>query len=495
MIDQVRDHLKGLPVKDRAREFIYNHFLAQCNQYEISEEDFYKQVLKQAFKEAAPAPEEDPDPPNRKGTFVKIFGETLHSLQRLGAVLFEDADRAKIYFDDVTFLKAHVDHLEDADRSIAYTLLYQSERDPESRYLKVCYQLNPALPYRIGGELFASLKDLFAAGFRSRPLMDHIYRHYCEGKLHVWLAAREPEKYFPVPESPTVLSFLSLIYGIDGQYPFYIGAVLFHSPAELVQRAEVDLSFWKKLITRADNGQLFVWFDALGHPEWRGKYQKAAEKLELNKTVLQDDRDLSLVQKLLLIIDPETSRPLIELSEMKIELPELQAARPVEVPVTLRLKTKGFVRVRVDLSSPFEGIWLDTTDINLFDLSDQRQVTVTLHIDPQQITKNAMYESDLRMVTDYETLTIPISLKAVFPLRTYLLYLAKYALFGGLFLGVLRWLISAGTDLPGGLPPRIITGEVVRSLPDNWPVFFWVFLVFITGLIGSYFLIRKTEQL
>jgi hypothetical protein len=495
LIEQVREHLKALPVKDRVRELIYNHFLPQCNQYEIAEDAFYKQILKAAFREAEPAPEEDSDPPNRKGTFVKLFGVTLHSLKRLGEVLFEDAARAKIYFDDLTFLKAHVDHLVDADAAIEYTLLYKAENDPEKRFLKICYRLNSGLPYRIDGQLFDNLEKLLSAGFKSRSFMDKIYKDYGNGKLHIWLHALDSERFATLPDDKTVVSFLAFIYGTNAKYPFYIEQELFYSPMELVAKAKKNLDFWWKLITYCNNGNLFVWFDALGHPEWRGKLQKVSDNLQRDEQTGNDEKDHAMIQQLQYIIDSEAIRPLIVSSEAKIEKLSVAATQLIEVPVKVHLKTMGFVKVRVALEPLHKGLWLSTEQVVLFDLTGQKEVFVTLYIDPQQMIKNSSYSTGLQMTTEYETLIVPIQVKVVFPLRTYILYLFKYAFLGGLLFALFRWMISAGTGQPAGLSPQIITGEVVSSLPDNWPVFFWVFLAMLASLIGSYFVIRKVEKL
>jgi hypothetical protein len=495
LIEQVREHLKALPVKDRVRELIYTHFLPQCNQYEITEEEFYKQILKTAFQEAAPAPEEDPDPANRKGTFVKLFGVTLHSLKRLGEILFEDPNRQKIYFDDMTFLKAHVDHLEDADTAIEYTLLYKSETDPDRRYLKICYRLNPALPYRIGEELFVGLRELLEAGFKSRSFMDKIYKEYSQGKLHIWLHAQDPERFPPRPDDKIELSFWALIYSINPGFPFFIGQVLFYSPMELVSKARKDLDFWHKLMTYSANGSLFVWFDALGQQHWRTGYTSALKDIQANDLLNQDEKDYATVQQLLNIIDPDTIRPSIVPSEVEIEKLNLAATDRIGVSIMLSLKTSGFVHVNLSLEPPHNGIWLDRAQATLFDLIGQKQASVKLHIDPQQLTKNNIYRTVLEVSTAYETVSIPIQVRSVFPLRTYLLYIVKYAFLGGFLFAFLRWMISVGTGQSGGLSPQIITGEVVRSLPDNWRVFFWVFLAMLAGLIGSYFVIRKVEKL
>jgi hypothetical protein len=495
LIEQVTTHLKTVPVTERVRELIYSHFLSQCNQFDIAEYDFYKEILKPAFRQAEPAPEEDPDPPNRKGTWVKIFGVTLHSLKRLGEVLFEEPIREKIYFEDGTLLKAHVDQLEDADTAIEYTALYKSENEPEKRYLKICYRLNPGLPYRIDKKLFDSLEDLLSAGFKSRALMNMIYRDYSFGKLHIWLHARDLERFSSAPADQTELSFLTFIFTINVAYPFYIKQMLFYSTDDLVIKAQNDINFWTDLATYCENGYLWVWFNALGHNDWIEKLRRLVLDLKQSDTTEKDEKTYTLIQQLIHTINADTVRPLIELSEEKVEMLDLADTGTIDVPLKLSLKTLGYVKVQLTLDAEQEGIWLDASDITLFDLTGKKEAFITLHIEPMKLIKDTRYDATLQVTTEYEILTIPITVQTVFPMRTYLLYIAKYAGIGGLLFGLLRWMISAGTSRDSMLEPRIVTYEIERSLPDNWSVFFWVFLAMLASLIGSYFLIRKEEKI
>jgi hypothetical protein len=90
---------------------------------------------------------------------------------------------------------------------------------------------------------------------------------------------------------------------------------------------------------------------------------------------------------------------------------------------------------------------------------------------------------------------VPVRLQSVFPVRAYNRYLLKYAFAGGLLLGLLRWLVSAGTGWENVLAPMVITADVERSLPENWPVFYWNFLGLLISLTGCYFIIKKIEKL
>jgi hypothetical protein len=494
-IEQVRDHLRGLSLKDRIRELIYSHFLPQCAQNDISEDDFYKHILKQAFQEAEQPAEEDPDPPNAKGTSVKLFGTTVHSLKRLGEVLFEDAERQKIYFEDITFLKAHVDQLQDADSAMEYARLYKSELDPQKRHLKICYRLNPKLPYRIDTETFVGLKDLLNACFESRTLMNSAFKEYSQGRLHIWLHAQDPEMYPPLPDDQSVPSFLKLVYQTDPHYPFYIGGKLFDTPQEIVKAAQIELSLWNHLVTDYRNGTLPVWFDALGHADWRLKLQALVDSLPKNTKKGDQNLTYAFVQQLLLVMDPEVEKPEITVSETKIDLPALAATELIDIPIKVSLKNAGFVGIRFLLETTEHGLRLDQEKALLFDLKGHKDIVVNINIDPQRLVKDQLCNAVLKIFTDFESFSVPVTVKSVFPVRTYLIYLLKYALYGGTFFAMFRWMISALTQENSGLSPQIVTSQIERSLPMNWPVFYWVFLAMILSLVGSYFLVRKAEKI
>jgi len=494
-IEQVRDHLKALPLRDRVREMIYSHFSPQCAQYKISEDDFYKHILKPAFQEAEPPPEEDNDPPNVKGTAVKLFGVTLHSLRRLGEVLFEDMERQKIYFEDVTLLKAHVDQLQDADAAMAYARLYKSEADPQKRSLKICYRLNPALPYRMNGEIYVSFKELLDACFKNRTLMNLAFKDFSEGRLHLWLHAQDPEAFSPTPGETSVASFLKLVYKFDRHYPFYLGGKQFDTPKAIVKAAQIELSLWNHLVNDCKNGTLQVWFDALGHRDWRTKLQPLIDYLPQNTKKVNNETNYAFVQQLLLVMESEAERPTIIVSEKRIDLSALTTTEMFAVPIQVSLKNAGFVRIDFQLDTTEQGLRLDKKKSSLFNLAGKTADLVNLHIDPQHLIKDRTYNVVLQITTDFENLSVPVIIKSVFPVRAYIFCLLKYALYGGIFFALSRWILSALTQETGGLSPRIVTSEIERSLPVNWPVFYWVFLAMVISMFGSYFLVRKAEKI
>ncbi|OCX54274.1 hypothetical protein BEL04_08430 [Mucilaginibacter sp. PPCGB 2223] len=479
LTDQVREHLKTLKAEERVREAIYGHFMPQCLQYGISEDDFYKKILKVAFREALPSPEEDPDPPNRKGTFVTLFGITLHSLKRLGTLLFEEPERAQVYFEDATLLKAHADALQDADRAIALVQLYRSEKDAEKRYLKLCYALNPALPYRIDGELFTDPRALLKAGFERRSLMNRIYKEYRQGLLQTWTE---------LPPEPSPINFLRFIYALDPNFPFYVGKETFDTPEDLVTRAQQDLDFWVELLKSADNGSLFTWCDARGHADWRTAWESV--------TMPDDEhRGYALVQELLYVIAAELDRPRIESTQKEIDLPDIPATKILEVIIPLRATALGFVRAKLELSPAHAGISLNQTEVILFDLDGRTEETLILSVDPQQLQKNTEYHSVIRIITGEHIQEIPVRVLCVFPLRSFRLYLLKYSAFGAAFFGLFRWLLTLNTGQVGSLSPVLIRTEITRSLPDNYLSFYWVFVAMLTALILSVLAIRKVEKL
>lgn len=428
---------------------------------------------------------------------VYIFDVQVKSLQKLGEVLFDHPERALKYLADAVFLKANVNYLshQNIDLAMQYADLYQSENDQEKRYLKVCYRLNPKLPYRINGKFYRSVRELLAAGFEDLALINKIYQDYSSGRLHIWLQAQDIGHLVLIPGEQKLRPFLFFVYQVDAHFPFYIDKELFDRPLDVVARAREDLDFWKKISAYCTNGSLFIWFGALGHPEWQVNYELALERIQSTDGLDETEKAYVLVQQLLYIIDADLLPPAITVSQDKIENLTLAAANNVSIPVWLNLAAPGFVKPVVRLEPEVNGLALDKSTVVLFDLTGQQQETITLSVDPQKLVKNKAYHAAIQIITPYETLIIPVSLKAVFPFRAFLLYLFKYSLFGALLFGVIRWLLAAGTGHAYGLAPQIITSSVGRSLPDNYLVFYWVFVAMLAGIAISVAAIRKVEKI
>lgn len=431
------------------------------------------------------------------GEPIYIFKLEVKSLQKLGEVLFKNPEPARRYLTDEVLLKANVNYLshQNTDLAMSFSDLYQSENDPEKRYLKICYRLNPKLPYRVGQQEYLAIENLLEAGFNDRPLMNQVYQEYVSGRLHSWLHARNPTTFRESPEKKGLLPFLKFVYQVNPGYPFYLDKVLLATPLEMVAKALENLGLWEKIAEACANRTLFVWFEAQGHPEWNTGYQTAWQATQQDEKLEDPEKIYTAVQTLLRLIDTSLAAAVIAFSQDSIENLNLPASKTVAVTVWLTLKNAGFIKASLGLSTPVVGLALDQSQIVLFNLTDQRQAAVTLLIEPQRLIKNKRYDLSLQINLSDQRLEIPVRLQAVFPWRAVMLDMLKYGIIGALLLGACRWWLAAGTGSYDGLAPQLITTAISRSLPEYYLTFYEVFLVLLMTVILAVPVIRKAERL
>ena len=495
LISQVRDYLVEFKLWEADKYQVYQHFVAQCNQFGITEEEFYKEILRTAhasinFEELI----DDPDPRNEKNTSVQIFGEKIHSLKRLGQVLFDHPDRLDEYFEDASLLKTHVDTLTTGDHALEYAKLFKEETAPEKRWLRVIYHLNPRLPYRIGQSSFTDLKSMFKEAFNDKYLYNQIYNEFVSGKLMMWLKECNPVEFDKIPEGRSYNAYLNFIYGVDEAYPFYLEDHLFASPYDLVLRAQKDIAFRILLYEYINNGRLFEWFDSIKQADWKIRYQSEVTKL-IQEGLKGEVLAYAAVEKLIRIIDHAIAAPQLTADVTKLQFLNIEAGKPVYAAIVLKLTNQGFVKAEISLDQLLEGVKIDQTEVAFFDLAGQTENTVTLAINPVLLMKDKLYQLELSIVTDYQKLIIPVAIKTIFPMRTFVVYLAKYGLVGFIFLGFIRFLLGVFIERKTWLEPDLVTSDFNATLPGNYLAFIFVLLLLLAGSFFGFKLIKKAEKI
>lgn len=495
LISQVRDYLIEFKLWEADKYQVYQHFVAQCNQFGITEEEFYKEVLRPAhasinFEELI----DDPDPRNEKNTSVQIFGEKIHSLKRLGQVLFDNPDRLDEYFEDASLLKTHVDTLTSGDQALEYAKLFREETEPEKRWLRVIYHLNPRLPYRIGQNNFTDLRSLLKEAFTDKSLYNQLYNEFVSGKLLMWLKECNPVEFDKISGGRSYNAYLRFIYGVDEAYPFYLEDNLFASPYEVVLRAQKDIDFRILLYKYINNEQLLVWFDSIKQADWQVRYQSEVTKL-IQEGLKGDFLAYAAVEKLIHIIDSAVAAPQLTADITKLQFINIEAGKPVNAAIMLKLTNPGFVKAEIRLNQLLEGVKIDKTEVVFFDLAGQTENTVTLFIDPVRLMKDKLYQLDLSVITDDQELIIPVEIKTIFPMRTFIIYLAKYGLVGFIFLGFIRFILGLFIDSKTWLEPRLVNGDFSATLPGNYLAYIFVLLVLIAGFFFGFRLIKKAEKI
>jgi len=492
---QVRSYLVDLKLREPDKFQVYQHFLGQCVQFEINEEDFFKNVLRPAyldinFDELI----EDPDPRNEKNTHVFIFGEKIHSLKRLGQVLFDNQNRSEEYLEDMSLLKNHVDTLSTGDDALEYAKLYKSENDKYKKFLRIVYRLNPKLPYRIANETLPTLENIFERGFQDQSFYNLIYNDFASGKLSIWLYEINHEMAGRSTGGKSHNAFLRFIYSINNNYPFYMGNELYATPKEIIDKAKINPAFRSELYTYIQNDMLFTWFDCLGRSDWQNQYVAASGKL-LEAKLKGDELINESLEKLIQIVEPEVEKPKLKLSVQNITFDKIEAGKKIETIFELDLAGRGYVKARIALSPPTNGIWINTPQFIFFDLNHQNKCTIVLNIDPLQLTKDHLYQLNISIITDYQILEIPLEVRTVFPLRSFILHMAKYGALGFVALAFFRFLVQVFTGNTSWLKPELVTGNFEEVLPTNYPAYIFLLFLLILMVWGSFRLIKKIEKI
>lgn len=491
---QVKTWLEKNKLVDADRHVVYQYFIGQCEQYGITEEEFYAEILRPAYRDAHFDLSEDPDPPNPKHTHVTIFGVKLQSLKMLGQVLFDNQAKSAAYFEDMSLIKSHVDTLDSGDEALAYASLYKGEQNQEKRYLKIVYHLNPKLPYRLGNKKYATLESIFEDAFEDKSLYDKLYNDFVAGKLAIWLDEVHAEHAGKISGGKSYNSFLRFVYKVDPAYPFYLGRELYANPHEIVLKAQKDLAFRKQLFEAVNSEQLFTWFDCIGRSDWQLQYQSEADKLA-KKQLTGDDLIYASIHKLIRIIDPEIPAPKIKLSEKELIYTSLEASKPLTVPLKVELVNTGFVTVAITADTAIPGTGITQTNATFFDLTNAKELSFSLQVNPLVLTKDKLYSFHINVTTDYESLSIPVKLKAVFPLKTFLIYIGKYAAIGFVLLAGIRFALQSFTKSSEWLYPELIVTDLEASLPEFYPAFLFLFLLLCVLVAVTYPLIKKTEKI
>lgn len=495
LIEQVRKYLVDQNQRHPDRVEVYNRFFDESNELDLSAEEFFTTVLKVAyqqinFDELA----EDPDPPNSNHTSIRIFGEEVHSLKKLGFILFENPRDAVTYFADATLIRSHVDRLGDADRAIEVTKLYNSEPDAVKRILRIIYYLNPALPYRIKRQYFPDLTALLDVAFRNYALYQYFFEEFTSGRLSIWVSATDPKAAAKLPVGVNYGAFLQFIYNYDGNAPFYIETEVFSSVGAISARAASDSKFWIKLFRCCDSGELFIWFDALKQPDWRKIYQEAWSS---NRKLPEEEHVPAMVQVLLSLIDKAYKPPVITVTEDPILRLNLLPGEQASIPIKLESTGYGIVRSTVKLKETIKGFSLDKDHITLLNKSDKTVcTTVTLTIDPRYMKRKKVYDMELQLVSDSgDKVTASLQFRMSFPWVKYIGKVLVYGLTGAAFMGASRWLIGRFIHDPDSLPAKVIRSDIDHSLPANYKVYLVVFLMMLTLLLLAFPVVKKIEKI
>ena len=426
---------------------------------------------------------------------IHIFGIEVMSLEKLGEVLYKNRVKALKYLEDAVFLKENVTYLshQNVDLAMGMMDLHTGERNSEKRFLKICYQLNAELPFKVGEESFSTVKELLDRGWMGHDFFSELYNKFAVGHLQIWIHRRFNDLLTILPAGESFQDFLYFVYAIEPDYPFYVEHELFLQPGDLVTRARRDASFWLPLLATFDHGLLGIWLERKGMGEIISKFKKYATEL---RAVEKKSEDLSrnLVQKLLEVLAPEMEVPDLSVAVDELSFINIQD-KPLFHPIVVHLNNKGFVRAKVGFDHETRGVWISPNSLTLSDLEGKDSVTFILNVDPSKLIKDHLYTLSLKIQTDYQSIDIPVALKTVFPMRGFMLCLLRYSGLGAIFLCIIRLLIAAANSGNSWLKPQLVWNNISAQVPSNHLVYILIFIIAILVPLLAWPRIKKIEQI
>lgn len=428
------------------------------------------------------------------GLPINLFGQEIKSLSKLGEVLFNNRTKALRYLEDHIFLKENINYLsnQNVDLTMDFLDIYNTEGDPEKRFLKIVYQLNKSLSFKVGKEHFATLNDLLQKGWQNYDLFESIYKCFAAGHLQLWINQCFP-KLVKLSKEKSLKDFLSFIYSFDPEYPIYIGRELFLTPEDIVVRAKKESKLWPILLKSIQDEHLFTWMEKTGRNNIISAYQEQAKPL-INHEKNEHDLACGLIQILIEIIQPDIELPRLVVSVEQLSFVGIES-KPLFQPITISLNNTGFVKATVLLDQKTEGIAIEQGYVSFFDLENAKDITLNLSIDPLKLVKNKLYNVKLNIKTKYQLLSIPISVKTVFPIKTFSFYLLKYALLTSIFFGFIRVLISAANGSNNWLQPELAWRQISTQVPTNHMVYIAIFIIAFVVPVLLWFKIKKIEKI
>ncbi len=421
---------------------------------------------------------------------VEWLGEKAHSLYQLGEISYRKKDEAKYYLRNASYLVPIVVTLtKSASKGDEFSKIIENEPNADKRFLKVIYRLNPKLPFSLQNQDFADIYQLYKKTATDYNLYLKAVESFGNEHIHLWINETDAINTDKLPRNFDYNSFLKFLYKVDKNHPFYLFTESFNSPEQLIQKVNTNASYWNKIAEAMANLQLYMWLEGIGKHEWINNYYKENNKFLNSAYHSEEDKKLAAVQTLIKIIDPSVPAPRIISDQRQIQLLSAEGSRTIEHAINLQLEKSGFVKAKVYLDTNVEGISLNTDTVTFFGQDKVVSSKVLLVIEALKLIKNKLYSLTILIQTEYETLSIPVEIKVVFPKKAYYTQLIKYAVIGAAFFGGMRFLMSKMTETNSWLKNEY------HPYTYNYFTYFIALVLFVGGLISSFYIIKKVEKI
>jgi hypothetical protein len=419
----------------------------------------------------------------------------------VGEVTFHNRQKAMNRIANANYIPVVVTQLTNADKGYEFEEIINREPDMDKRYLKIIYHLNPYLPFRIEDLQFTNISQVFDQSSRDHELFQEIASLYQKGHIHIWLKESDPVNALLLTDGYDYNNFLIFLYRVKPGHPFYLKGERFRTPEELTGRARGERLLWPAIAGAISNNQLPLWFIGINKYPWVQQHGETMKKFIDSKFHREDDLVMASVQSLIMTVDPSQLFPKIVADVEKIQLLQIEGSRPVNHPLTFRLKGEGFVKAIIYFENMVEGIHLNEQHLVFHSQAGQVEKQVQIMIDALRLTKNKVYQLKIVVFSVYEIIYIPLEIKVVFPKTAYFIQLAKYAVILGVFFGGVRFLLGELTGARTWMGLNFQLGGYMPMdadesyLPDDYFLFFIVLMILLAGLVSSVFLVRKFEKL
>ena len=476
--------------EEEVRGFIYNqlHALGFAERAEVKQPDFFNNdwMSDEAYQKKKERPRVE----------HLVLDRPVSSLLQLGKVLFDQPLLAKErYINSIAYLPAIVSTLEGSDaKGRVYEKIINEERDIDIRFLKIIYLLNPTLPLKVGSTDFKQVKDLFAQTKNDKSLFLQAIESFRKGHLQLWLNATDQRNAALLPAENNYVGFVRFFLKIEPAHPVVISNEQFETPLMLIHKAKNDPSYWPKITEAVTNSILPAWFDGIGKSNWNKEYNAAIEPILNAGYYTEEDKKSASVHTLMKIVDPTIKDPELITETKSITLPAVDASKGLNQAITLKLQNTGFVKARIYIDQPEDGISLQQNAITFS--SQNKSAVLNVIVDPIKLVKDKSYTLNIIVESIYQTITIPFTIKVIFPKEAYFKYLAKYSVFGLIFFFIIRVVLTAFTQ---------DSRTYFSSIPDA--ASFWgnrvdyqfgyvlTFLILLAGIWGAFRLTKNKENI
>ncbi|SFF00464.1 hypothetical protein SAMN05518672_1148 [Chitinophaga sp. CF118] len=413
------------------------------------------------------------------------------TLEQIGEISFRKKEEAMEYLENKLYLPPLVTLLtRNVSRTKSFERIFEEEKDLEKRYLTIIYRLNNNLPFRFHGKTYNTVAELLNDGCDSHELFLQMEALYGKGHMHIWLKEVNAEQEKFLTEQNDKNGFLTFLYKVNNQYPYYLNGKRYNSPVQLTEAAKNTGVVWPEIFSAINAGHLQTWFAGLNNQHWNDQLVHGISTITSSGFYSEEEHKLATVQTLINLVDPASPIPSVKAVPESLSFLNTEASKPVEQVIQLRLAGSGFVKVKVQLDEEFEGVSIDKEFIKFYSLVDNNTGEIKLRIQPMMLVKDRIYNVNIVVTSIYEQVHIPVTISVTFPKRAYILEMMKFSAIGALFFMLIISIAPVLYNYPDDVN-YFSQDTSISDLPPGFLGFLFTFLLLISGLWYSYRFIKQ----